>query len=77
MLASEPLGGEGNEGVLRGTVSYFVHILPWQSKHEHGDGQCFLQSQWLSSELFGTGDVTWQHRLQHYGVSVTDASMSL
>lgn len=77
-LASEPLGGEGNEGLLRGNVESFApKNLSWQTKCNHGDGQCFLQSQGLWSELFGTGDVTLATELQHYGVRVTDASMSL
>ena len=77
-LASEPLRGEGNEGLLRGSVeSFALRNLSWQSERDHGDGQCFLQSQWLSSARFGTGDVTLAAALQHYGVGVTDASMSL
>lgn len=78
MLASEPLFVEGNEGLPRGSVESFApQNLSWQSERDHGDGQCFLQSQRLSSERFGTGDVTLAAPLQHYGVRVTDVSMSL
>lgn len=51
--------------------------ISWWSECDHGDRQCFLQSQWLWSELFGTGNVTLAIPPQHYGVGVTGASVSL